>query len=146
VINNMAENGYEKCKQGRFFIPAATAAAATVAGATITAAGAAAVIRTKNSNSNDKVGENTLDFMSTESFPVELDYRNQAQAQLEYDFPCLSANGVRTILQSCKNHYAIAHDKIVAALKGTTVDARESSLEETRMYLLVALVRFASCG
>lgn len=127
AINYMAENGYEKCKQGKFFIPNAAAGA--------TAAGAAAAVIRRQDGGNNGATEGLLDFMSTESFPVDFAYRNQAQLKLEQDFPCLSVDGTRAILLQCKNHYAIAHDRIVAALKGTaTTAAARGSLEETRMF------------
>ena len=123
VINYMAEKGYEK--------------SSAIVVTTTNGGGGGTVYNGDGKNHNNCT--TLVDFMSTDSFPADdLAYRHQAQSQLEYDFPCLSVHGARAILLSCKNHYAIAHDRIVAALKGTTTTAANNvagvSLEVARTY------------
>lgn len=62
------------------------------------------------------------DYMSTESFEPTRDYIQQATEHLLSEFKFLSKLGAQNILQKCKNHYAVSHDKIIAAIKGTTGD------------------------
>jgi hypothetical protein len=63
------------------------------------------------------------DYMSSESFHPTALYMAQSWNQLLHDFPFLSKTGSQKIMIKFKNHYAIAHDKILNAVKGTQAEA-----------------------
>jgi len=63
------------------------------------------------------------DYTSTESFAITGDYFRQATDQLLADFAFLSQHGAKNILQKHKFHYAVAHEKILTAIKGGTSGA-----------------------
>jgi TRIAD3 protein (E3 ubiquitin-protein ligase RNF216) len=57
--------------------------------------------------------------MSTASFQPTPLYIHQACQQLLWDFPFLAKTAAKSILMDSENHYAIAHDKIINAIRGT---------------------------
>lgn len=60
-----------------------------------------------------------FDFMSTDSFEIPYAYSQEVTDQLLADFSFLSHNGAKNILLKYKYHYAVCHDKILTAVKGT---------------------------
>jgi hypothetical protein len=69
-------------------------------------------------------------FMSCHSFTASENYIQQASNQLLSDFPFLNRLGSTKILKRW-HHYAIAHDKIITCIKGTTANGGEE-LEQTQ--------------
>lgn len=65
------------------------------------------------------------DYMSSEAFAPTNLYVAQSSNQLLCDFPFLSKIGSQRVLAKSKNHYAIAHDKILNAIKGTQAPVGE---------------------
>lgn len=62
------------------------------------------------------------DYTSTESFVPTPIYRKQAIEQLQCDFPFLNSKGASVVMKKFQNHYAVCHDKLVTAVKGTGDD------------------------
>ena len=67
------------------------------------------------------------DYTSTESFIITSDYSRQATEQLLADFAFLSQQGAKNILQKNKFHYAVAHEKILTAIKGGAAGGGEDA-------------------
>lgn len=62
------------------------------------------------------------DYTSTESFVPTHQYVKEAKEQLLRDFPFLSSHGAVCCLTKFKNHYAVCHEKVMQAIKGTGDD------------------------
>ena len=60
------------------------------------------------------------DYLSTTSFTPSPLYREQAKELLVQDFCILRAKAIDIVLEKSSYHYAIAHDKILTALKAKT--------------------------
>ena len=63
-------------------------------------------------------GQYKYDYMSPSSFQPTDAYVSAACNQLLKDFPYLKKRSVKLLMQQSKNHYAIAHDKIINIAKG----------------------------
>jgi hypothetical protein len=116
VLSHLAENSYPKTKQN-------------------------ASLRAANSNAFVRLDRKKFqhDYMSSESFSPEALYVAQSGNQLLYDFPFLSKIGAQRILAKFKNHYAIAHDKIMNAIKGTQAPAGKDLEDMQYQRVLLAL-------
>jgi TRIAD3 protein (E3 ubiquitin-protein ligase RNF216) len=79
------------------------------------------------------------DYMSSESFAPTNFYVAQSVNQLLHAFPFLSKIGSQRILAKFKSHYAIAHDKIMDAIKGTQADAGKDLEDMQYQRVLLAL-------
>jgi len=78
------------------------------------------------------------DYSSMESFKPAPVYIAEAGSQLRQDFPFLTKIGSQRILAHFKHHYAVCHDKILTAVKGTNFRAGETLEDAQYRRLLIA--------
>lgn len=60
----------------------------------------------------------TFNFMSVDAFQPSFHYKTLAAHQIRSDFPFLNHIGATRVLKLSNNHYALAHDKLLRAVKG----------------------------
>jgi hypothetical protein len=61
------------------------------------------------------------DYLAPSSFIPSAEYQEQANAQLLYDFPFMSCNGVTKMLKEAGGHYSIVRERILDAVMGKSV-------------------------
>jgi TRIAD3 protein (E3 ubiquitin-protein ligase RNF216) len=115
VLTHLAENSYPKTKQD-------------------------ASLRISHSTTVVRLDRKKFqhDYMSSESFAPTALYVTQSSNELLSDFPFLSKIGSQRILAKSKNHYAIAHDKIMNAIKGTQAPAGKDLEDMQYQHVLLA--------
>lgn len=77
------------------------------------------------------------DYMSQSSFTSSGLYLHQATDQLLADFPFLNKKGASCALLKFGRHYAIAHDRILSAVKGSKVRQGDDELETSQYHRVV---------
>ena len=120
VVSDMAENKYPKTEKPSLV--------------TLTTCGeSSTLVRMEKREPKWK-----YDYSSTESFKPAPLYIAQAGSQLLCDFPFLSKIGSQRILAKFKHHYAVCHEKILTAIKGTTFRAGETLEDAQYRRILLA--------